>query len=81
MLTSNLLVLVVTILDTSNKDGGLVREDQAILLQVLVTGVQDCVKHRLVEKKVAHPLRDDDIDLGEGNLNLLHLALDQGNLV
>lgn len=80
-LTSDLLLLVVTILDTSKEDGRLVREDQAVLLQVGVTRIQHGVQHGLVEQEVAHPLRDDDVDLGEGHIDLLHLALDQGDLV
>jgi hypothetical protein len=81
VLTSNLLVLVVAILDTGGVDDGLVGEDETVLDQVAVTGVQDGVEHGLVEKEVAHPLGDDDVDLGEGELDLLHLALDQGDLV
>lgn len=80
-LTANLLVLVVAILDTGHKDSGLVGEDEAILLEVPVARVQDRVQHGLVQQEVPHPLGDDDVDLGEGDLNLLHLALDQGDLV
>jgi hypothetical protein len=81
--TANLVLLVVTILDTSHEDGGLVGEDKAlaVLAEVAVTRPQDGVKHALVEKEVAHPLGDDDIDLGERQLNLLHLALEKGDLV
>lgn len=81
VLTSNLLVLVVAILDTGNKDSGLVGEDQTVLVQVAVAGVENGVQHGLVQKKVAHPLGDDNVDLGEGDLDLLHLALNQGDLV
>ena len=80
-LTINLLLLVVAVLDTGKEDGGLVGEDQAVLNQVLVSGVQDRVQHAFVEEEVAHPLGDDDINLRERQLNLLHLALDQGDLV
>ena len=80
-LTSNFLLLVVTILNTGKEDGGLVGEDQAVLVQVSITGIQNGVEHALVEKEVAHPLGDDDINLGEWKLNLLHLALDQCDLV
>ena len=79
--TANLLILVVAILDTSNEDGSLVGEDETAGSEVTVTGVEDGVQHGLVEKEVAHPLGDDDINLGEGKLDLLHLALDQGDLV
>lgn len=80
-LTSDLLLLVVAILNTGEEDGGLVGEDETVLDKVLVTGVQDGVQHAFVEEEVAHPLGDDNIDLREGQLNLLHLALDQGDLV
>ena len=49
MLTANLLVLVLSVLDTGHEDGGLVGEDQAVLDQVLVAGIQDSVQHALVE--------------------------------
>lgn len=80
-LTSNLLLLVVAILDTGKEDGGLVGEDETILLEVLVTGIKNSVQHALVEEEIAHPLGDDDVHLGERKLNFLHLALDQGDLV
>lgn len=81
--TANLVLLVVAVLDTSHEDGGLVREDEAlaVLAKVTVTSVQDSVQHALVEKEVSHPLGNDDIDLGERQLNLLHLALQKGDLV
>lgn len=79
--TANLLILVVTIFDTSNEDGSLVGEDETAGSQVTVTGVEDSVQHGLVEEEITHPLRDDDVNLGEGKLDLLHLALDQGDLV
>lgn len=79
--TANLLILVVTVLDAGNEDGSLVGEDETVVNEVTVTGVEDGVQHGLVEKEVAHPLGDNDIDLGEGELDLLHLALDQGDLV
>lgn len=80
-LTVDLLLLVVAILDTGDKDGGLVGEDQTALLEVAVTGPQNSVQHGLVEQEVAHPLGDDDVDLGEGENNLLHLALQESDLV
>jgi hypothetical protein len=80
-LTSNLLLLVVTVFDAGHEDGGLVREDQAVLDQVLVTRVQDSVQHGFVEEEVAHPLGYYDVDLVEGEHDLLHLALQQRDLV
>lgn len=80
-LTSDLLVLVLAVLDAGHEDGGLVREDQAVLDEVLVAGIQDRVQHGFVEQEVAHPLGDDDVHLVEGQLDLLHLALQQRDLV
>lgn len=80
-LTSNLVILVLAILDGSHVHGGLVGEDLATGGEVDVTGVEDGVQHALVEKEVAHPLGYDDVNLGEGKMNLLHLALKKGDLV
>lgn len=81
--TSNLVVLVLAVLDSSHENGGLVREDQtlAVLAKVLVTGPEHGVQHALVQEEVSHPLGNDDVDLWERQLNFLHLALEQGNLV
>lgn len=80
-LTLDLLILVLAVLNTGKEDGGLVGEDETILLEIGVSGVENGVEHGLVEKEVAHPLRDDDVDLGKGKLNLLHLALEKSDLV
>jgi hypothetical protein len=80
-LTSDLLLLVVAIFDAGKENGGLVGEDETILLEVGVTSIQDGVQHALIQKEVAHPLRDDNVNLGERHLNLLHLSLDKGDLV
>jgi hypothetical protein len=81
--TANLVLLVVAVFDTSHEDGGLVREDKtlAVLAEVAVTRPQNGVHHALVEEEVAHPLGDDDVNLGERQLDLLHLALQEGDLV
>jgi len=79
--TANLLILVLAVLDPCHENGSLVREDQAIRDQVFISGIQDGVQHGLVEQKVSHPLRDYDVHLREWQLNLFHLALEQGNLV
>ena len=81
--TANLVLLVVAVLNTSHEDGGLVGEDQtlAVLAEVAVTGPQNGVKHALVEEEVAHPLGDDNVNLGERQLDLLHLALQESDLV
>jgi len=81
--TANLLVLVIAILDAGHEDGRLVGEDEAlaVLAQVLVARPQHRVQHALVQQEVAHPLGDDDVDFREGQLHLLHLALQQRDLV
>ncbi|KAI6770566.1 hypothetical protein HG530_005195 [Fusarium avenaceum] len=81
LLTLNLVLLVVAILDTGKENGGLVGEDETVLVKVGVTGVENGVEHGLVEKEVSHPFGDDNINLGEGKLDLLHLALEKGDLV
>lgn len=80
-LTSNLLLLVFAVLDTGHEDGGLVGEDQAILDEVLVTSIKNSVQHALVQQEVAHPLRNNNIDLVIRKHNLLHLALEESDLV
>jgi hypothetical protein len=40
-----------------------VREHETTRLEPLVPGVEDSVQHGLVEEAVAHPLRDDDVNL------------------
>lgn len=77
----DLLVLVVSVLDSGNEDGGLIWEDQAAWNKVLVTGPEDGIQHGLVKEEVTHPLGDDDVDLWEWEDNILHLALKKGNLV
>jgi hypothetical protein len=81
--TANLVLLVVAVFDTGHEDGGLVGEDKtlAVLAEVAVTRPQNGVHHALVEEEVAHPLGDDDVNLGERQLDLLHLALQEGDLV
>lgn len=80
-LTSNLVVLVLAVLNGSDVHSGLIGEDLAAFSEIGVTGVQNGVQHGLVEKEVTHPLRYDDVNLREGELDLLHLALEESNLV
>ena len=79
-LTSNLLLLVIAILNACYEDRRLIRKDEAPWLKVLVSCVEHSVEHAFVEKKVPHPLRDDDIYFWHGHLDLLHLALEQADL-
>ena len=81
VLTSNLVVFVLAILDSSHVHGGLVGEDLATGNKVTVASVKDGVQHALIEKEIAHPLRDDDIDLRVRKDDLFHLALKKGDLV
>jgi hypothetical protein len=79
--TSNLLVFILAVFDSSHEDCGLVREDEAIRNQIFVPSVKDGIQHGLIEQEIAHPLRDYDIDLWERQFNLLHFALEKGDLV
>ena len=79
-LTIYLLLLIVLIFNGSKEHGSLVREDEAILLEVFITGDEDGIEHGLVEQEVAHPFRDDDVKLIEGKLDFFELALDKGDL-
>ena len=81
VLTANFVILVLAVLDTGHVHGSLVGENLASLDEVAVTSVEDGVQHALVEKEVTHPLRNDNVDLGERQLNLLHLSLEKCNLV
>jgi len=47
--------------------------------QPFVPGINDCIKHRLVEEAVAHPLGYDDVHWFHGQIHLLHLPLDDGH--
>ena len=59
----DLVVLVVAVLDGQNVKRGLVGEHETAGYEPLVTGVQDRVQHGLVEETVAHPFRNDNVDL------------------
>lgn len=63
--TSDLLILVLAILNSSHENCSLVRENQAIGSKIFVSGIQDGVKHGLIEQEISHPLRDYDVDLRE----------------
>lgn len=45
--------------------------------EVSVPCVKDRVEHGLVEKAVAHPLGDDDVDLLDGQDDILNLSVQQ----
>lgn len=81
MLTSDLVILVIAILNTGNVHGGLIGEDETTGVEVGVTGVENGIQHGLVQKEVTHPFRDDDINLGERQVNFLHLTLEKSDLI
>ena len=59
----------------------LVWENQPARGKILVSSVEDRIQHGLIEQKVSHPLGDDYVDLVNGELDFLHLALNQGNFI
>ena len=79
----DLVVLVLPVLDGGDVERSSIREHQTSGLQPLVSGEQDRVQHGLVEEAVAHPLRDDDVDLFDSirQTDLLHLAAEYFDLV
>lgn len=74
--TVDLLVLVLSIFNSSNVDASLVGKDDAAGNEPLVASKNDRVQHGLVEEEIPHPLAHDDVDLLNRELNLLDLALD-----
>lgn len=80
-LTSDLVVLVLAIFDSSQVHGSLVGEDLATGNKVAVAGVENSVQHALIEEEVTHPLGDDDINLGVREDNLFHFSLEESDLV
>lgn len=80
-LTSNLVILVIAILNTSKVHRRLIWEDLSVRRQVSIARIQDGVQHALIQQEVTHPLGNDDINLVKRQFDLLHLALEQGDLV
>ena len=69
----NLFVLVLRILNAGHVHGGLVRHNDAALVEPLVARHQHRVQHGFIEQSIAHPLRDDDIHLHTtGDQRLVH---------
>jgi len=75
----NLLVFIFFIFDSSKIYSGSVREDHSSRFQVLVAGNEDGIEHRLVQKEVAHPFADDDIEFFDGEVDFFEFALDEGD--
>jgi hypothetical protein len=80
-LTANLLILILSILNTGHENRRLVGENQPIGRQVLIPRIQHRIQHRLIQQEIPHPLRDYDVDFRERQLNFLHLSLQEGDLV
>ena len=57
----------------------MIGEDKASGLKILVAGEQNGVEHGLVQQEVAHPLRDDDVELLDGEHSFFEFALDEGD--
>ncbi len=77
--TIDLLVLVVLVLDGGKEKGRVVREYKAILFEILIPSQKNRVKHRFVEKKIAHPFRYYDIELSDGQGCFFKFSLDEGD--
>lgn len=58
-----------------NKQGRPVRQHDAPLGKVLVAREQYTRQHALVEEAVTHPFGDDDVNLANTDVHVLHLAL------
>lgn len=74
----DLVLLVLTILDSTDVETSLVREQHSIRSQPSIAGDEHSVEHRLVEQAVSHPLGNDDIDLLNASwqlVNVLYLRL------
>ena len=69
------------IADCHDFNGTSIREDEAIGSQVFIPGVDDTVQHTLEEQKVAHPFRDEDVDLGLAERHLLDATANQLDLI
>lgn len=80
-LTSDLIILVLAILDTGNVDGSLVRENLSTGSKVSITGIENSVQHALVKKEITHPLGHDNVNLRERKGHLFHLSLQESDLI
>ena len=79
--TIDFLLFIVLILDRGDVHIRLVREYQSTRFKVLVAREEHSVEHGLVQQEVAHPLADNDIELGNRQLGILELALDERDRV
>merc|ERR1712086_355180 len=77
----NHVILVLPVFNPAHVQSCFVWEHEPTLSQPLVSGVEHCVQHGLVEQAVAHPLRDDDVHLlnASRQLDLLNLAPDDSD--
>mmetsp|Transcript_33810 Transcript_33810/g.66954 ORF Transcript_33810/g.66954 Transcript_33810/m.66954 type:complete len:315 (-) Transcript_33810:44-988(-) len=74
---AELLLSVVCVLYARQVEGGLVGKDQTAFLQPLVSAEENGIEHTLVKEEIAHPLRDDDVNLVHRERHLLSLACDE----
>lgn len=57
------LVLVLTVFNGADIQSSTIWEHHSIGLQKLVSSIQDCIQHGLVEQTISHPFGNDDVNL------------------
>eukprot|EP00128_Syssomonas_multiformis_P011372 Colp12_sorted_trinity150504_noHs@31065 len=74
----DLVFFVVGVFDGTQVHGCFIRIDETTRVQPLIPCEQDCVEHRFVQKGIAHPLADDDINFLNWEGNFLNFPSDEG---
>lgn len=77
----DLVFLVRLVLHPKDEELGPIREDDAALGKPLVAGVDDALDEAAVEDGGPHPLAEDDVDGGDGEVDFLDLPADEGDLL
>ena len=77
--TIDFLLLVLLVLDRSDVQRCMVREDESSRLEVAVTGLEHGIQHRLVKEEVTHPFGNNDIELLYWQLRILQFSLHKGD--
>ncbi|RUS35207.1 hypothetical protein BC938DRAFT_474224 [Jimgerdemannia flammicorona] len=72
-----LVVFEVLVVNGGEEDTRLRGGEDAAWGEEPVASHEDRVEHSLVQQEITHPLRDDDVNLGDGEGDLLHPAADQ----
>lgn len=80
-LTSDLIILVLAVLDTGNVDGSLIRKDLSARSKISITSIENSVQHALVKKEITHPLGHDNVNLRKREVHLFHLSLQKSDLI